>query len=138
MKNCDVILPEKERVAYYKIMMPVQLQYAISHNNKDWKILGEFIKENKPDYYDAFKKVSSSFYISCYNMFIMNKSILNNYAQWLFDILLSISEKKDISKYDAYQSRIYGFMSERLLNVYFYKHKDDFNICYLPVDKLEL
>ena len=52
------------------------------------------------------------------NVFIMRKDLYDEYCQWLFDILFSLQNKLDISSYNPYQARIYGFISERLLNVW--------------------
>lgn len=57
-----------------------------------------------------------------FNMMITRKDILNEYSKWLFDILFTLENKIDISEYDEYQQRIYGFLSERLFNVWI-KHK---------------
>ena len=50
---------------------------------------------------------------------ICNKKILDAYSEWLFPILFNLEGKIDVNKYtDAYQRRVYGFLSERLLQVW--------------------
>ena len=56
---------------------------------------------------------------------------MDQYCEWLFDILKKLESKVDISDYDNYQQRIYGFLAERLLNVYCKHNK--LKIKYLPV-----
>jgi HPr kinase/phosphorylase len=51
-------------------------------------------------------------------MFISNKKLFNEYYNWLFDILFELESRIDISEYDDYNKRIYGFLSERLFNVW--------------------
>ena len=63
-----------------------------------------------------------SFY-AC-NMFITSKKIFNEYYKWCFDILFELEKRTDISDYDNYNKRIYGFMSERLFNVWLNYHKE--------------
>ena len=51
-------------------------------------------------------------------MFIMKKEILDGYSEWLFDLLFTLEKKADLSKYDAFHARLFGRISERLLDVY--------------------
>ena len=55
-----------------------------------------------------------------YNMFITHWKHFDAYSEWLFDILFEV-EKRVPPIDDPIQSRIYGYMSERLINV-FCKH----------------
>ena len=45
------------------------------------------------------------------------------YCEWLFTILLKASKEIDVSDYDAYHKRVYGFLSEPLLKVYVEHHQ---------------
>ena len=56
---------------------------------------------------------------------------MDEYCQWLFEILFELEKRIDISSYTALEARIYGFLSERLLNVWVHKHK--LKTKYLPV-----
>lgn len=50
-------------------------------------------------------------------MFIMSRERFDEYSSWLFDILFEVERRVSISQY-ANQARIFGYMSEYLLNVY--------------------
>ena len=70
-------------------------------------------------------------------MFIAHKSFINAYCTWLFDILFELRKHLNISSYDHYQQRIFGFMAERLLNVYVCHHAVNLDIKYLDITFLE-
>lgn len=53
-----------------------------------------------------------------YNMLICNKKLYDDYCEWLFDILFKLEDKTDLSTMSSYNQRMYGFISERLLNVW--------------------
>ena len=66
-------------------------------------------------------------------MFISRKTIFNDYAKWLFEILFNL--ENNINKGGAqYQPRIYGFVAERLFNVYFHYLINSQNIKYKELD----
>lgn len=48
----------------------------------------------------------------------MKKDIFNEYCSWLFDILDEVEKSIDTSNYDSYQSRVLGFLSERMLSIF--------------------
>lgn len=51
-------------------------------------------------------------------MMIAKKELFDSYCEWLFPVLFEIENKIDYSRYDSYQSRVIGFLAERLLNVW--------------------
>ena len=48
----------------------------------------------------------------------MKKEIFDSYCEWLFDILFELENRLDISSYNKNDSRVFGFVSERLLDVW--------------------
>ena len=66
-----------------------------------------------------------------YNMFIMKWDDFNNYCNWLFPILKEAEKRIDISHYNVIQKRIWGYMAERLMNVWLYAEKK--NLLFYPV-----
>ena len=79
--------------------------------------------EKYPEYIDAFDKVMSDRSFYAFNMFISRKELFDSYYKWLFDILFELESRIDISSYDDYNKRIFGFLSERLFNVWL-KYQD--------------
>ncbi len=110
----DVILPRKR--CYY--IETVRSQYEHAHYKKDLDEVEKIIAEKYPGYSDAFERVMSRRSLHILNMFVMKKSLFDEYAAWLFDILFTLESRIDTSAYDPYEARIYGFLSERLFNVW--------------------
>lgn len=107
------------------IARPVSLPYSLSiaycvaHNSSDFRILKDIIKSKYSDYIPYFEKeIELGNKFSAYNMFVLKIDDFSSYCEWLFGILSEIEEKCNITNYDAYQKRIYGFMAERLLRVW--------------------
>lgn len=92
--------------------------YDKEHFIKDLDIVINLIKEKYPEIYPyALKSLYSteSFFA---NMMIMKKEYFNEYCEWIFDILFTAEQLIDISEYDSYQKRIWGFIAERLANCF--------------------
>lgn len=97
--------------------------FAKYHHVNDLKITRKVLQEKCPKFVEAFDQTMSMERGSFYNMFYTTRENLNNYCEWLFDILFEVEKRVDISSYDDYQQRLFGFLSERLLNVYLHaKH----------------
>ncbi|WP_302177478.1 DUF4422 domain-containing protein [Megamonas funiformis] len=99
----------------------VRSQYEHAHNKRDLGEVENIIKEKHPEYIKAFEKVMNSRKLYIYNMFAMKKSLFDEYCAWLFDILFTLENRIDISDYDKYNARVFGFLSERLFNVWLEK-----------------
>lgn len=98
---------------------------------KDLDNLRKIIKKQYPEYikvYDEVMNGNEAFYC---NMFIMSKQLLDKYCEWLFSILFALEEITDLTGYTATEARIYGFLSERLFNVWV--KKNNLKIKYMPM-----
>lgn len=98
----------------------LMVEYCTSHVSDDFRVLRQVIKETQsPEIHEAFFQI---FYqnnkLSHFNMFLMNWRDFDAYCSWLFPILQAVEERTDISHYNSIQKRIYGYMAERLLNVW--------------------
>mgnify|MGYP002621647531 CR=1 FL=1 len=56
-------------------------------------------------------------------MFIMRRDLMEAYCRWLFDILLELEGRLDISGYNSYDRRVFGFVAELLLDVWLEKNE---------------
>ena len=110
----------------YDMILPVARHWRVSNTNqygdyhiaKDWEMLRQIIKERSPQYIPAFEKTTDhSNKAVGYNMFITHWKHFEAYSEWLFDILFEV-ERRVPPIDDPIQSRIYGYMSERLINVF--------------------
>lgn len=118
MKHYDIILPSK--VCIYG---NVRKQYETGQNIHDYDMVGEIIKEKYPDYKEAFEVISNCDEVYLCNIFIGKKTIADSYCSWLFDILFELEKRIDISHYSKQQKRVFGYLAERLFNVWIYKNK---------------
>lgn len=129
------VLTEKEAnslLSTYDILLPKQRNYFIetgytqyihSHPAEGLDKTKEIIHRLYPDYDTAFEQVMASTKAHRFNMFVMKRNRLDDYCSWLFSILFELEKHLDISSYDTYNKRVYGFIAERLLDVYLVKHK---------------
>lgn len=120
LKEYDVIVPKKVKIPYKN----VKNQFCKFHHEKDYDITRAVIKKLYPDYLDAFDKVSNRNWLYPYNMLITKKSWFDEYSKWLFNILFEVEKRVDMTNYSDYEQRLYGFLSERLLNVWLEKHNN--------------
>ncbi len=92
--------------------------YISSHNEKDLHILKNSLIQLYPKYESSYDDYMAD-YSSCYsNLCVMPRDMYQDYCNWLFSILFHASETIDVSDYDLYHKRIYGFLSEMLLDIY--------------------
>jgi hypothetical protein len=126
-KNYDIIVPKKR----YYIIETNYTKYIHAHPKEPLDTAIEIINQEYPDYIKACKIVMNRTWAYMFNMFIMKKELLDNYCQWLFDILKKIEVKIDISNYSATQARVFGYLAERLFNVWLEKSKLKFYECYV-------
>ncbi len=127
----DLILPQKGQVDGN-----VYDQYAKDHIKDDLDKTIAIVKKKYPDYVDALQEIMKSNELYFYNMFIGKSDIIKEYSKWLFDILFELEKQIDISERDTYQKRVFGFLSERLFNVWLKKH-GELKIVEKPVVLLE-
>ena len=123
----------------YDIILPIPMVFKESvrkhydrcHVGGDLEVLREVIGELTPDYLEAFDAViNQNNKLAGYNMFLTGWDHFNRYCEWLFPVLSELEKRIDISD-DPYQSRIFGFMGERLLNVYCRRHR--LKVKYYPI-----
>ena len=92
--------------------------YCRDHYKKDIDVVEDIIKNKFKEYYFPMLDVLTSKTCFFGNIFIMKKKYFFEFMEWLFAVLEEAEEKIDIKTYSVYQKRIFGFLAERLSNVY--------------------
>jgi lipopolysaccharide biosynthesis glycosyltransferase len=100
-----------------KIMSSYEF-YAKSHHSKDLDSVLEIIKFKFPEFYIPTLESIYSNVAFFGNVQIMKSEYFQEYCKFLFGVLEEAEKAIDISKYDHYQKRIWGFIAERLANAY--------------------
>ncbi|MFI3328531.1 MAG: DUF4422 domain-containing protein [Rikenellaceae bacterium] len=118
LENNDIIAI---RPTKYKTTL--RRHYNKNHHASDLNRVAKIIARIYPQYRPSFKRVMSRKEMSICNMFLAPKQLFDNYSKWLFDILFELEKMVDTSTRDNYQKRLFGFLSERLLNVYIEHNK---------------
>ncbi|CDZ24934.1 hypothetical protein CCDG5_1836 [[Clostridium] cellulosi] len=114
LKDYDIVVPKKRR--YF--IETNKSHYDHCHHPRDLAETGKIIKEKYPEYGPYFDKVMNRTYAHMFNMFIMRKPLFDEYCAFIFDVLGELESRIDISDYNTYEARVFGFISERLLDVF--------------------
>lgn len=114
LKNADAIVPKR---AY--LSRGAYIQYLDGGSEKDLSNTREAIEHLYPEYLPYFERyfVNSAYTRFC-NMIITRKSIFDEYSEWLFRILDYVERKTDLTSYPKEWQRVFGCISERLLEVW--------------------
>lgn len=114
LADFDVIVSKSAGTPYKNL----REHYNDKHVEKDLEVCRSVLNEMCPDYLSAFDLCMNCNLFTLGNMIITRKEIFDRYCEWLFPILSEVEKRTDISGYDTFQARIYGYLSERLLRVW--------------------
>lgn len=126
LANHDVIVPYKRH--YY--IETNYSHYVHAHQQEPLDQTRNVIKISHPDYLEAFDTVMSRRSAHMFNMFVMKKNVFDKYCEWLFSILNQVEQKIDISGYTTQEARVFGYLSELLLDVWLLKNDLQYKECY--------
>lgn len=131
LKKYDVIVPQ----TWIRLDCTVQNWFLeIEGKEKDLKNLRDIIQKKYADYLEVYDEVMNGNEAFYCNMFVMPYRLMDKYCEWLFDILFELEKITDLTGYTTAEARIYGFLSERLFNVWVKKNK--LKIKYMPMYEL--
>ena len=116
LSDADVILPTRRN--YY--VETVRSQYEHAHSPRDLDRIEHIISERHPDSLRSFRAVMSRRRLHLWNMFVMRRALVDEYCQWLFDILFEFERWMDANAKPEEKSRLFGFVAERLLDVWLF------------------
>lgn len=93
-------------------------QYVHAHHRNDLTVTEAIIAERCPEYLAAFHETLGNTSGHRFNMLLMRRDLLDRYCVWLFDILFELEKRLDLSGYSDYDRRVFGFVGERMLDVW--------------------
>lgn len=94
---------------------------AAHHFEKDLLALRAVLAESYPEdvpYFDRVMQDSEGYFT---NMFILRRDLFNAYCEWLFPILFKLEIILDRTNYSAAANRVFGYLAERLFNIFVLK-----------------
>lgn len=103
------------------VIETLKSHYEHTHYAEHIEITRKVVLKKYPEYKDAFDKVLERRWGYMFNMMIAERGIMNDYCEWLFDVLFDVFERVDSSSYSAFEKRYVGRISEILFNVWLEK-----------------
>lgn len=127
----DIVLPQKRN--YY--IESIESHYNHTHYEQDLVITRQIIETLYPNYLSSYDQVLQRKSAHMFNMFIMSEEKFNAYCEWLFSILFNLENDLDISEYNSFHARVFGRVSEILLDVWL--DKNDYQYTEVPMIFME-
>ncbi len=122
--DIDVILPTP-----LCVMPSLGENYMLRHEPKPYGDMMAVLKRRNPDEYDrAVAFFDQGLYSPC-NMLIAKKPVYDRLCKWMFPILFEVADMNGTFP-DRYQNRYPGFLSERLISLFFELHRDEYKVIY--------
>lgn len=131
LRGHDIILPRPEplrEVAWQEFCLH-------SGHERDLVLTRRAVGAVSPEMLPAFDRVMAGRSLHLYNMLIAPREGFDSYCRWLFAVLTRVEQGVDMTGYTPYERRLYGFLGERLLNVWVAHHR--LRVCALPVKHTE-
>ncbi len=113
LRNTPVVVADKRK--YY--IETNRSHYNHAHPREGLDVTEQIIRELCPEYMKAFQLVMNRTWAHMFNMFVMRRDLFDAYCQWLFSVLFELEKRLDVSSFDPYNQRVFGFVGERLLDV---------------------
>lgn len=117
LQSYDVAVSQKSRYGISN-----EEYYRQRHYESDMNMVREAIERLHPDYIESFDNMMKSFQLSMFNMIAIDKKKFDEYCEWLFSILFDVEKKIKLDGRTKYQQRVFGFLSERLMDVWINKN----------------
>ena len=118
LEKADIVLPKKRN--YY--IESIESHYNHTHYPQDLVVTRKVLEKLYPDYVEMYDEVLNRKSAHMFNMFIMSEEKFNAYCEWMYSILFALEEDLDISEYNDFHARVFGRVSEILLDVWIDKN----------------
>ena len=112
VRSTGIVLPKARN--YY--IETNYTQYVHAHHEEDLAITREIIAEREPKMIWKYDEIMDRTYGHRFNMFVMHRGLADTWCEWLFGVLFELEDRLDISSYSPNDARVFGFVSERLID----------------------
>lgn len=119
------LLKKYDMITTKRVELNNSYYYGFSkvHNQRDLDVTADVIREMYPMDYPVFETLVHQNESYFGNIFVTSKRLYDEYCAWLFPIFFEMQKRIDVSSYDDYHKRVFGFISEFLLLVWVRIHK---------------
>jgi len=118
LKDYDAILPQPRKLKY-----SIEKHFERYHHFNDLQLLRTIVAELYPEFLDSLDEMKKQNRLYANNMLILKWGQFDELCNWLFTILFEFEKRVSLENYIGYQERIFGFLSERLITLWFFHHK---------------
>ncbi len=108
---------KEKRIAY-----GIKDAYTNLHNKEHYDVTMQVVVEKFPDFARSIESYGKLKHMSYHSMMIARWSVWDDYIDFLMTVLTAVKLRIVVPK-EGYQSRVEGFLAERLHNLYMYHHQ---------------
>lgn len=129
MKRCDVLMvyPDYQIDSVYSCFVKFV-------GGENMTIASQVIKKLCPEYYESLIRLGDDVKYHPYNMLICKKKLYNQYAEWIFPILMECEKYIKPSPYSN-ANRVIGYIAEMITQLFFIHNH--LKIKYVPYISIE-
>ena len=131
VSKTGIVLPKRRN--YY--IETNYSQYVHAHHEEDLIATREIIAKREPGSISKYDEIMGRTYGHRFNMFVMRRDLADAWCEWLFDVLFELEKTLDISGYSPNDARVFGFVSERLID--YWVESRSLSYVEMPVVNLE-
>lgn len=114
LQTHEMILPSPRH--YY--IETNESHYVHAHEADPLEALRNVIHRDYPAYKQSFERIMQRRSAHMFNMLIARRPVFDAYSSWLFDVLSQVESQVDIREYNTVEARVFGYLSELLLDVW--------------------
>jgi len=114
LNEVDVLVPKARN--YF--IENQETHYFNAHEHEPFEVMTNIIETAYPEYGPAFEKVRHSTKAHLFNMQIMKQADFQSFTDFLFGVLDLVKKEIPYETYEGQESRVFGFLSEYLLDTW--------------------
>ncbi len=104
------------------ITYTIKTAYTKAHFKEDYDATMQVVVEKFPEFATSIEPYGQLVKMSYNNMMIARWNVWDDYLNFLFTVLGEVQHRINIHK-EGYQSRVFGFLAERLHNLFIFHHQ---------------